>query len=129
MIAAFLFAGDRIVCERVYFDSATILRQLGLIPDLTLDRVEAPPSRLGSARQWLADLLTSTFGPGRQVIWPGYQITEMGLAKLYRASSDFQTYAAALSASRYLQSVADQGADGFKVFHHEPGGEELYYLS
>ena len=36
MVALFLFAGDRIVCERVYFDSATILRQLGLIPDLTV---------------------------------------------------------------------------------------------
>ena len=35
MVALFFFAGDRIVCERVYFDSATILRQLGLIPDLT----------------------------------------------------------------------------------------------
>lgn len=28
MTAFFLFEGDRIVCERVYFDSATILRQL-----------------------------------------------------------------------------------------------------
>lgn len=28
MAAFFLFEGDRIVCERVYFDSATILRQL-----------------------------------------------------------------------------------------------------
>ena len=36
MVALFLFAGDRIVCERVYFDSATILRQLGLIPDLAV---------------------------------------------------------------------------------------------
>jgi len=35
MAAVFLFAGDRIVCERVYFDSATILRQLGLIPIAT----------------------------------------------------------------------------------------------
>jgi len=35
MAAFFLFADDRIVCERVYFDSATILRQLGLMPDLT----------------------------------------------------------------------------------------------
>ena len=35
MAAVFLFAGDRIVCERVYFDSATILRQLGLIPTAT----------------------------------------------------------------------------------------------
>jgi steroid delta-isomerase-like uncharacterized protein len=31
MVALFLFDGDRIVCERVYFDSATILRQLGLL--------------------------------------------------------------------------------------------------
>ena len=30
MVALFLFEGDAIVCERVYFDSATILRQLGL---------------------------------------------------------------------------------------------------
>src|SRR5437870_11962048 len=33
MVALFLFAGDRIVCERVYFDSATILGQLGVIPN------------------------------------------------------------------------------------------------
>jgi steroid delta-isomerase-like uncharacterized protein len=32
MIALFLFDGDLIVCERVYFDSATILRELGLFP-------------------------------------------------------------------------------------------------
>ena len=37
MLAIFEFDGDRIVCERVYFDSATILRQLGLAHDpLTL---------------------------------------------------------------------------------------------
>lgn len=34
MVAFFFFEGDRIVCERVYFDSATILRQLGILPDL-----------------------------------------------------------------------------------------------
>jgi steroid delta-isomerase-like uncharacterized protein len=32
MAAIFEFAGDRIVCERVYFDASTLLRQLGLIP-------------------------------------------------------------------------------------------------
>ena len=32
MVALFLFDGDRIACERVYFDAATILRQLGLAP-------------------------------------------------------------------------------------------------
>jgi uncharacterized protein len=33
-----------------------------------------------------ADLLTQTFGPGKRAIWPGHQITEMGLAKLYRVT-------------------------------------------
>jgi steroid delta-isomerase-like uncharacterized protein len=31
MVAIFEFDGDRILCERIYFDSGTILRQLGLI--------------------------------------------------------------------------------------------------
>jgi predicted ester cyclase len=30
MAAIFLFEGEKIVCERVYWDSATIMRQLGL---------------------------------------------------------------------------------------------------
>ncbi len=33
-----------------------------------------------------ASLLETTFGPGKLSIWPGHQITEMGLAKLYRVS-------------------------------------------
>jgi uncharacterized protein len=33
-----------------------------------------------------AALLEDTFGPGKQSIWPGHQITEMGLAKLYRVT-------------------------------------------
>jgi steroid delta-isomerase-like uncharacterized protein len=37
MAAIFVFEEDRLVCERVYFDSATILRQLGIAHDpLTL---------------------------------------------------------------------------------------------
>src|SRR5579872_3701776 len=35
-----------------------------------------------------ADLLDRTFGPDRRSIWPGHQITEMGLAKLYRVTGD-----------------------------------------
>jgi uncharacterized protein len=35
-----------------------------------------------------ADLLDRTFGPGKAAIWPGHQITEMGLAKLYRATGE-----------------------------------------
>ena len=32
MVAVFLFVGELITCERVYFDASTILRQLGLVP-------------------------------------------------------------------------------------------------
>jgi hypothetical protein len=36
-LAVFVFEEDRLVCERAYFDSATILRQLGIAHDpLTL---------------------------------------------------------------------------------------------
>ena len=40
-VAFFLFKDDRLVCERVYFDAATILGQLGLIQ---------PTPSLGDAR-------------------------------------------------------------------------------
>jgi DUF1680 family protein len=35
-----------------------------------------------------ANLLDRTFGPDKRAIWPGHQIVEMGLAKLYRATGD-----------------------------------------
>lgn len=35
-----------------------------------------------------ADLLDRTFGSDKQAIWPGHQIIEMGLAKLYRVTGD-----------------------------------------
>ena len=35
-----------------------------------------------------ANLLVETFGPGKRSIWPGHQITEMGLARLYRVTGD-----------------------------------------
>jgi DUF1680 family protein len=35
-----------------------------------------------------ANLLVRTFGPGRRTIWPGHQITEMALVKLYRVTGN-----------------------------------------
>ena len=35
-----------------------------------------------------ANLLCDTFGPGKREIWPGHQIVEMGLVKLYRVTGD-----------------------------------------
>jgi DUF1680 family protein len=37
-----------------------------------------------------ADLLTQTFGPGKRKIYPGHQIVEMGLVKLYRVTGNQQ---------------------------------------
>ncbi len=53
-----------------------------------------------------ADLLDRTFGPGKEVIWPGHQITEMGLAKLYRATGD-ERY---LSLAKFM--LDKRGPDG-----------------
>jgi DUF1680 family protein len=53
-----------------------------------------------------ADLLDQTFGPGKQAIWPGHQITEMGLAKLYRATGDVRY----LNLAKFMLDV--RGPDG-----------------
>jgi uncharacterized protein len=55
-----------------------------------------------------ADLLTRTFGPGKKSIWPGHQITEMGLVKLYRVTGE-QKY---LDLAKFMLDV--RGPDGDK---------------
>jgi uncharacterized protein len=55
-----------------------------------------------------ADLLTRTFGPGKKAIWPGHQITEMGLVKLYRVTGE-QKY---LDLATFMLEV--RGPDGDK---------------
>jgi len=53
-----------------------------------------------------ADLLDRTFGPGKRSIWPGHQITEMGLVKLYRVTGD----ARYLALAKFL--LDERGPDG-----------------
>jgi DUF1680 family protein len=53
-----------------------------------------------------ADLLTETFGPGKRAIWPGHQITEMGLVKLYRVTGN-EKY---LALAKFMLDV--RGPDG-----------------
>jgi DUF1680 family protein len=53
-----------------------------------------------------ADLLVATFGPHKASIWPGHQITEMGLAKLYRVTGD-ERY---LSLAKFMLDA--RGPDG-----------------
>lgn len=53
-----------------------------------------------------ADLLALTFGPGKQSIWPGHQVTELALVKLYHSTGD-QRY---LELARFLLEA--RGPDG-----------------
>jgi len=53
-----------------------------------------------------ADLLTRTFGPGKAATWPGHQVTEMGLVKLYRVTGEPKY----LELARFLLDV--RGPDG-----------------
>src|SRR6185295_6038711 len=55
-----------------------------------------------------AELLDRTFGPGKQSIFPGHQITEMGLVKLYRVTGDVRY----LSLAKFLLDA--RGPDGSK---------------
>jgi DUF1680 family protein len=55
-----------------------------------------------------AELLERTFGPGKRSIWPGHQITEMGLVKLYRVTGD----ARYLALAKFL--LDERGPDGTK---------------
>jgi lantibiotic modifying enzyme len=51
------------------------------------------------------------------------------LATLYGETRDKEFLDAALSGARYLQSVAKTDGDICMIFHHEPDGKDLYYLS
>jgi DUF1680 family protein len=64
-----------------------------------------------------ADLLTATFGPGKATTWPGHQVTEMGLVKLYRVTGD-RRY---LELAKFL--LDERGPDG------APGAGRTYNQS
>jgi lantibiotic modifying enzyme len=50
------------------------------------------------------------------------------LACLYQKTGEKRFLDAALSGARYLQSVAKTDGDVCLIFHHEPEGEDLFYL-
>ena len=58
-----------------------------------------------------ANLLDQTFGPGKREIWPGHQIVEMGLAKLYRVTGE-QKY---LNLAKFMLDV--RGPDSQEEGH------------
>jgi lantibiotic modifying enzyme len=50
------------------------------------------------------------------------------LASLYVETKDQAFLDAAVAGAKYLQSIAKTDQDGCLIFHHEPGGEDLFYL-
>ncbi|HEY4218664.1 MAG TPA: lanthionine synthetase LanC family protein [Gemmatimonadaceae bacterium] len=50
------------------------------------------------------------------------------LAKLFAMTFDRSMYSGSLQAVRYLDAVASTDGGGYKLHHHEPGGEQLYYM-
>ncbi|MGB2717672.1 MAG: beta-L-arabinofuranosidase domain-containing protein [Vicinamibacterales bacterium] len=55
----------------------------------------------------VADLLVKTFGPGKRSTWPGHQITEMALVRLYRVTNND----AYLSLAKFLLDERGPGPD------------------
>lgn len=51
------------------------------------------------------------------------------LATLYGETNRKVFLDAAVKGARYLQSVADTTKNSCLIFHHQPGGEDLFYLS
>ncbi len=63
-----------------------------------------------------ANLLCDTFGPDKLHIWPGHEIVEMGLARLYRATGN-ERY---LSLARFFLDVRGPGGDDYHQSRIKP---------
>jgi DUF1680 family protein len=63
-----------------------------------------------------ANLLCDTFGPDKLHIWPGHQIVEMGLVKLYRVTGD-QRY---LDLAKFFLDIRGPGGSDYSQAHIKP---------
>ena len=107
--------------------------------DHTMDDAPSRTLALAAGRQLLGAGIADkggtkwAVGPGIPKLYPNFSHGTAGvaffLATLLKATGDNSFMAASLSGAKYLEDVADTGGSGFKVFHDEPGGEGLYYLS
>ena len=50
------------------------------------------------------------------------------LATLHQATKDKTFLDAVLKGAAYLESIAQKTEEGILIFHHEPGGKDLFYL-
>ena len=63
-----------------------------------------------------ADLLCKIFGPEKLKIWPGHEIVEMGLVKLYRATGDPRY----LELAKFFLDVRGPGGDDYHQSRIKP---------
>ncbi len=63
-----------------------------------------------------ANLLCKTFGPDKLHVWPGHEIVEMGLAKLYRVTGD-ERY---LELAKFFLDVRGPGGDDYHQSRIKP---------
>jgi DUF1680 family protein len=66
-----------------------------------------------------ADLLCRTFGEDKLHIWPGHEIVEMGLARLYRATGD-ERY---LQLAKFFLDVRGPGGDDYHQSRIKPADQ------
>ena len=94
---------------------------------------ESAGRRLVELAQPASGGLKWAVAPGVRNLYPNFSHGTAGvsyfLTTLYQTTGDRVFLKAALAGAHYLEAVANSADDGFKVFHHEPGGEDLYYLS
>jgi DUF1680 family protein len=64
----------------------------------------------------VANLLCNTFSPDKLHIWPGHEIVEMGLAKLYRATGDPRY----LDLAKFFLDVRGPGGDDYHQSRIKP---------
>jgi lantibiotic modifying enzyme len=104
--------------------------------DEVIDDSESRTLALATGRR-LVDVGTADRGglkwPGKgSISYPNFAYGTAGvsffLAELLRATGDRSCMAGALSGARYLESLANTDGSGFKVAHHEPGGEGVYEM-
>jgi DUF1680 family protein len=107
---------DRWVLER---DDSHELYNLGhLIEAAVAHKMSTGKDNFLNVAVKAADLLVKTFGPGKRSTWPGHQITEMALVRLYRLTNN-EEY---LKLAKFLLDERGPGPDP-KNPTQFPGGE------
>jgi rhamnogalacturonyl hydrolase YesR len=100
--------------------------------DSARDLAGAAGSRLIELARPAAGGLKWAMSPRFKWLMPNFSHGTAGvayfLASLARESKQKEFLKAALAGARYLQAVARTEGDACLVFHHEPGGEDLFYL-